>query len=84
MGTYATLHKTQRDNSQNEGKSETADQYLGIAAIFIESYALETAWNLAFCVSCNLKYAPLDNFFAPTVIQVDVSLPFFFSLALYH
>jgi hypothetical protein len=58
-----------------KGKSETSDQYLGIVALLIESYALETVWNIAFCLFCAFKLEPVDHFFDPTIIQVDVREP---------
>jgi hypothetical protein len=76
----------QKKVHQKAGKTEAGDQYLGFTAILIESYALETAWNIAFCIFCSLKYVPVDNFFDATLTQVDVSQSFFIilSLALVH
>jgi hypothetical protein len=53
-------------------KSETSDQYLGIVALLIESYTLETVWNITFCLFCTFKLEPVDHFFDLTIIQVDV------------
>jgi hypothetical protein len=66
-----------QEDSQNEGKSETSDQYLGIVTILVESYALETVWNIGFCIFCGLNLEPVDNFFDATIIQADVSHSFF-------
>jgi hypothetical protein len=71
-----------REDSQNEGKTESSDQYLGIVAILVESYTLETVWNIGFCIFCGLNLVPVDNFFDVTVVQVDVSRSFFVKVSL--
>lgn len=55
------------------GRSDIAGQYLGIATMLIESYALDTLWNIGTIISYSLKYAPTVNLFITCTIQVDVS-----------
>lgn len=51
-----------------------AAQYLSIATMLIESYALSTAWNIGFLIAHVLENGPAHNFFNNTVAQVEVSL----------
>ncbi|KAF9444754.1 hypothetical protein P691DRAFT_834537 [Macrolepiota fuliginosa MF-IS2] len=46
------------------GASESSKQYMGIAAMLIESYALESAWTIALLISEVLDNAPVAAFFA--------------------
>jgi hypothetical protein len=55
------------------GKSDVAGQYLGIAALLIESFALDTLWGSGSLISYGLNYAPTLNLFSNCAIQVDVS-----------
>jgi hypothetical protein len=55
------------------GKSDVAGQYLGIAAVLIESYALDAVWGTGSFITFNLKYAPSLYLFNNCAIQVDVS-----------
>ncbi|EKM75289.1 hypothetical protein AGABI1DRAFT_109562 [Agaricus bisporus var. burnettii JB137-S8] len=54
------------------GKTDVAAQYLGIAAMVIESYALSTVWNICYLVAYILKDPPTHNFFENTTTQVEV------------
>ncbi|EKM75605.1 hypothetical protein AGABI1DRAFT_109358 [Agaricus bisporus var. burnettii JB137-S8] len=54
------------------GKTDMAAQYLSIATMLIESYALSTAWNISFLIAHILKNGPAHNFFNNTVAQVEV------------
>lgn len=55
------------------GKSDAAGQYLGIATMFIESYALDAFWSIGSLISFGVKYTPTMHLFAACTTQVDVS-----------
>jgi hypothetical protein len=55
------------------GRSDVAGQYLGIAAMLMESYALDTVWAIGAVVSFGIKYLPTTNLFNNCGVQVDVS-----------
>ncbi|KAF7782084.1 hypothetical protein Agabi119p4_1460 [Agaricus bisporus var. burnettii] len=54
------------------GKTDVAAQYLGIAAMLIESYALSTIWNIGYLIAYILKNPPAHNFFENSATQVEV------------
>jgi hypothetical protein len=55
------------------GQSDVAGQYWGIAAMLIESYALDTVWGIGIFISFSLKNGPSNYLFNNCTIQVDVS-----------
>ncbi|XP_006457305.1 hypothetical protein AGABI2DRAFT_196070, partial [Agaricus bisporus var. bisporus H97] len=54
------------------GNTDIAAQYLGIAAMLIESYALSTAWNIGYLIAYILKNPPAHNFFTNCAVQVEI------------
>jgi hypothetical protein len=55
------------------GNSAVAGQYWGIAAILIDSYAMDTVWVIGTWISFELKNAPSNHLFIDCMMQVDVS-----------
>ncbi|XP_006456929.1 hypothetical protein AGABI2DRAFT_181347 [Agaricus bisporus var. bisporus H97] len=66
------LALVRREHIKLMGRSDIAGQYLGIATMLIESYALDTLWNIGTIISYSLKYAPTVNLFITCTIQVDI------------
>ncbi|XP_006457251.1 hypothetical protein AGABI2DRAFT_146848 [Agaricus bisporus var. bisporus H97] len=58
--------------SRMSGKTDITAQYLGIAAMLIESYTLSTAWDIGFLIAYILKNPPAHNFFGRSVFQVEI------------
>ncbi|KAF9440773.1 hypothetical protein P691DRAFT_686520 [Macrolepiota fuliginosa MF-IS2] len=54
------------------GASETSKQYMGIVAMLIESYALESAWTLAILISEVLDNAPATAFFDDCDAAIEI------------
>ncbi|KAF7782110.1 hypothetical protein Agabi119p4_1486 [Agaricus bisporus var. burnettii] len=54
------------------GKTDIAAQYLGIAAMLIESYALTTAWNIGYLIAFILNNPPMNSFFGRSGAQVEI------------
>ncbi|XP_006457249.1 hypothetical protein AGABI2DRAFT_123117 [Agaricus bisporus var. bisporus H97] len=54
------------------GNTDIAAQYLSIAAMLIESYALSTAWNIGYLIAYILKNPPAHNFFENSLAQVEI------------
>ncbi|KAF9443878.1 hypothetical protein P691DRAFT_632109, partial [Macrolepiota fuliginosa MF-IS2] len=52
------------------GTSETTKQYMGIVAMLIESYALESAWTFAILISGFLGNRAIADFF----VQCDAAI----------
>ncbi|EKM79764.1 hypothetical protein AGABI1DRAFT_127448 [Agaricus bisporus var. burnettii JB137-S8] len=66
------LALVRREHIKLMGRSDIAGQYLGIATMLIESYALDTLWNIGTIISYSLRYAPTVNLFITCTIQVDI------------
>ncbi|KAF9440544.1 hypothetical protein P691DRAFT_687357 [Macrolepiota fuliginosa MF-IS2] len=54
------------------GASETGKQYMGVVAMLIESYALESAWTLAILISDLLGNKPVAIFFVNCDIAIEI------------
>ncbi|KAF9444769.1 hypothetical protein P691DRAFT_635524, partial [Macrolepiota fuliginosa MF-IS2] len=54
------------------GASETSKQYMGIVAMLIESYALESAWTLTILILGFLGNTPAGTFFVDCDIAIEI------------
>ncbi|KAF9444352.1 hypothetical protein P691DRAFT_778320 [Macrolepiota fuliginosa MF-IS2] len=54
------------------GESDISRQYLGIIAMLVESYALETVWCFAGLVSYFVRNGPVSTFFLDCVVGIKV------------
>ncbi|KAF7782111.1 hypothetical protein Agabi119p4_1487 [Agaricus bisporus var. burnettii] len=61
------------------GKTDISTQYLGIAAMLTESYALCTPWNIGYLIAYILRNPPAHNFFGRTGTQIGI-LSYFLTL----
>jgi hypothetical protein len=57
------------------GETDIAAQYLGIVAMLVESYALNTAWNISYIIAYILRNGPAHYFFTLSRSQIEVSAP---------
>jgi hypothetical protein len=55
------------------GKTDIAAEYLGIVAMLVEPYALNTAWNIGYVVAYILRDGPAHNFFTLSRLDIEVS-----------
>lgn len=72
-GYASNMTITSSEGSLASGQTDVAAQYLGIAAMLIESYSLSTIWNFGYLIGYILKDPSANHFFGGVGIHIAVS-----------